>query len=101
MFSMFSMGWIGGGDAKLAAVAALWIGWGSLLNFGLDTAIYGGALTVVLLFVRKLSLPPSLTQFEWVARLHHPKTGVPYGIALAAAGIITFPETALLHSVIT
>lgn len=99
MFSMFSMGWIGGGDAKLAAAAALWIGWGSLLNFGLTTAIYGGVLTVALLMIRKVSLPPSLTRFAWLARLHHPKTGVPYGIALAAAGLMTFPQTALLHSV--
>jgi hypothetical protein len=26
MFGLFSMGWVGGGDAKLAAVLALWIG---------------------------------------------------------------------------
>ncbi|MHA1548407.1 MAG: A24 family peptidase, partial [Alphaproteobacteria bacterium] len=26
-FTLFSLGWIGGGDAKLAAVVALWFGW--------------------------------------------------------------------------
>src|SRR5271169_6266276 len=31
-FGLFSLGWIGGGDAKLAAATALWLGWGSLLN---------------------------------------------------------------------
>jgi prepilin peptidase CpaA len=98
MFTMFSLGWIGGGDAKLAAAAALWIGWGSLLDFSLSTAIYGGVLTVALLLMRKVPLPAALTRIEWLARLHHPKTGVPYGIALAAAAIVIFPETAILHS---
>jgi len=98
MFTMFSLGWIGGGDAKLAAAAALWIGWGSLLEFGLSTAIYGGALTLALLAIRRFPLPPQLDRMEWLSRLHHPKTGVPYGIALAAAAIVIFPQTALLHS---
>ena len=97
MFTMFTLGWIGGGDAKLAAAAALWIGWGSLLDFSLSTAIYGGVLTVALLLMRKVPLPAPLARLEWLARLHHPKTGVPYGIALAAAAIMIFPETALLH----
>lgn len=99
MFTMFSLGWIGGGDAKLAAAAALWIGWGSLLDFGLSTAIYGGVLTVGLLLMRRFPLPPLLSRMQWLERLHHPKTGVPYGIALAAAAIMIFPQTALLHSV--
>jgi prepilin peptidase CpaA len=98
MFAMFTLGWIGGGDAKLAAAAALWIGWGSMLEFGLSTAIYGGVLTIVLLTMRKVPLPAALSRIEWLARLHHPKTGVPYGIALAAAAIVIFPQTAILHS---
>ena len=49
MFAMFSMGWIGGGDAKLAAAIALWLGWGALLDYSLSAAIYGGALTVFIL----------------------------------------------------
>ncbi len=27
------------------------------------------------------------------SRLHSPKAGVPYGIALAAAGLLVYPET--------
>src|SRR6476646_4373115 len=31
-FAMFSAGWIGGGDAKLAAATALWLGWDKLFD---------------------------------------------------------------------
>src|SRR6202034_4356493 len=32
-FAMFSFGWIGGGDAKLAAVTALWLGFAHLSDY--------------------------------------------------------------------
>ena len=53
MFAMFALGWIGGGDAKLAAAIALWLGWGALLDYSLSAAIYGGALTIVILLGRR------------------------------------------------
>ena len=31
--------------------------------------------------------PPSLARIDWLARLHNANAGVPYGIALAAAGL--------------
>ena len=34
-------------------------------------------------------LPPQ----DWLMRLHSPKEGVPYGVALAAAGLLVYPET--------
>jgi prepilin peptidase CpaA len=92
-FAMFSRGWIGGGDAKLAAATALWLGWTPLLDYGLAASLFGGALTFAIIFGRKLVLPPALARFEWIARLHHPKSGVPYGIALAVAGLFVYPQT--------
>ena len=32
-FACFALGWIGGGDAKVAAGAALWFGFGHLLDY--------------------------------------------------------------------
>ena len=32
-FVFFARGWIGGGDAKLAAATALWLGFDQLLNY--------------------------------------------------------------------
>ena len=93
MFSMFALGWIGGGDAKLAAATSLWLGWSLLFEYGMKAAIYGGAMTVLILLARCLVLPTWLSRHAWIERLHDRKTGVPYGIALAAAGLMLYPHT--------
>ncbi|MGA7546637.1 MAG: prepilin peptidase [Methyloceanibacter sp.] len=92
-FCLFAFGWVGGGDAKLFAATCLWLGPEMLLTYGLITALIGGALTLVLLFLRGMPLPAVLTSQGWLLRLHNPKEGVPYGIALAAAGLLVYPET--------
>ena len=92
-FALFSMGWIGGGDAKLAAATALWLGWAQMLDYGLIASLLGGVLTLALIMSRKAPLPAWAARLNWLARLHHPKTGVPYGIALAAAGLALYPQT--------
>jgi prepilin peptidase CpaA len=94
-FAMFNLGWIGGGDAKLAAATALWLGWTPLADYGLASALTGGALTLAILMARRLTLPPFLASHAWIARLHDAKTGIPYGIALALGGMIAYPETQL------
>jgi len=91
VFVMFSLGWIG--DAKLAAATALWLGWSSVLDFGVTAAICGGFLTLAILGARSMPLPAILERRAWIARLHHRKTGIPYGIALAAAGIAQYPHS--------
>jgi prepilin peptidase CpaA len=93
MFTLFACGVIGGGDAKLAAAISLWLGWGTMVDYGLTAALYGGALTLAILLGRRLALPVWLSRHEWIARLHDAKTGVPYGIALAAAGMMLYPHT--------
>ncbi len=92
-FAMFSAGWIGGGDAKLAAATALWMGWSMVLDYGVVASICGGLLTLGLLTARARPLPRILAEFPAIGRLHDPKAGVPYGIALAAAGLIEYPHT--------
>jgi prepilin peptidase CpaA len=92
-FGLFALGWIGGGDAKLFAATALWLGPETLLSYGVTTAIIGGVMTLALLFWRNLPLPGALTAQGWLVRLHDAKQGVPYGIALAAGGLLVYPET--------
>jgi len=92
-FAMFSFGWIGGGDAKLAAATALWLGWTPLADYGLVSALTGGALTLVILMARRVALPQALASQAWIARLHNAKSGIPYGIALALGGMAVYPET--------
>jgi prepilin peptidase CpaA len=91
-FALFSLGWIGGGDAKLAAATSLWFGFSALLDYLVWSAIFGGALTLLILQVRFFALPGFATQWSWLVHLHHPKTGIPYGIALAAGALAVFPK---------
>ena len=92
-FGFFSQGWIGGGDAKLAAATTLWLGFGHLLDYMLYASIFGGVLTLVLIQFRKLPLPAVLARQKWIMRLHEAGGGVPYGIALAAAALMVYPKT--------
>jgi prepilin peptidase CpaA len=92
-FVMFNLGWIGGGDAKLAAATAAWLGWTAILNYGLAAALFGGILTLILLGARASPLPAAFRRIEWLARLHNVNAGVPYGIALAAAGLMQYPNS--------
>lgn len=94
-FSMFAAGWIGGGDAKLAAAIALWMGLANLLPFLLYTALIGGGLTLAILMIRRVVLPLPLMQMGWIEKLHNPTTGIPYGIALAGSGLLLYPATAI------
>ena len=92
-FAMFSQGWLGGGDAKLIASTALWIGLDHLFAFLLWTTILGGVLSVVVLVYRRTLPPIWLLRQPWAMRLHDPKEGIPYGVAIAGAGLIVYPET--------
>ncbi|HVY56751.1 MAG TPA: prepilin peptidase [Xanthobacteraceae bacterium] len=92
-FAMFARGWIGGGDAKLAAASALWLGWAHLLDYVLYASLLGGGLTLLLLEFRKWPLPAPVRGQDWVERLHDREGGVPYGIALAAAALLIYPST--------
>ena len=99
-FSMFAFGWIGGGDAKLAAATAIWFGFADVMAYVVVAAAFGGLLTLFLLQFRRFSLPEFLTKQAWIARLHSPTTGIPYGIALAGAGLYLYTETAIWQAAI-
>lgn len=92
-FGMFSAGWIGGGDAKFFVATCLWMGPEHILSYVVWAAVMGGLLTVGLLFLRSIPLPAVLNSQNWIARLHNPKEGVPYGVALAVAGLLVYPDT--------
>lgn len=91
---LFIPGWIGGGDAKLAAAVALWVGFENLLPFLFCATLAGGMLALVFSTFRKFALPRQMAAEEWAVRLHSPKGGIPYGIALAAGALWVYPQTA-------
>ncbi|HZP69827.1 MAG TPA: prepilin peptidase [Pseudolabrys sp.] len=92
-FAFFSQGWIGGGDAKLAAATVLWFGFDHLLDYVIYASLFGGALTLAILQFRRLPLPGLFARQAWISRLHDRAGGVPYGIALAAAALIVYSKT--------
>jgi prepilin peptidase CpaA len=96
-FVCFALGWIGGGDAKFASVIALWLGWAHVMDFLVMAAVLGGGLTLLILVFRKwMILPAFAAGTTWLERLHDPRSGVPYGIALAGAAMVVYPETVWL-----
>jgi len=94
-FLLFIPGWIGGGDAKLAAVIALWMGLDKVLEFLVYSALLGAVLTFAILLFRWKVNNTWLPSVNWILRLHDNKKGVPYGIALAAGAMIVYTQTAI------
>jgi prepilin peptidase CpaA len=95
---LFSRGIVGGGDAKLVAATTLLIGYHDLFGFLFLMSLLGGALAVAILArdkirhqARILSRPGrilSTTQAGGGGMATAPST-VPYGVAIAAGGMIT------------
>jgi prepilin peptidase CpaA len=92
-FLCFTRGWIGGGDAKLAAATVLWLGVAHLADYLVYASLLGGALTLAIIQYRAMPMPQLLLGREWAERLHRPDCGVPYGVALAIAALVVYPHT--------
>ncbi|WP_425406536.1 A24 family peptidase [Hwanghaeella sp.] len=81
----FSRGWLGGGDAKLLAVCALWMGPAEIFPFLFHTALAGGAMAI-------------LWRFEGPVRFALARGGLdvhlavtrelPYGLAIAVGALL-------------
>lgn len=98
-FACFAFGWMGGGDAKIAACVGLWFGFPHLLNYLIYTSLFGGALTLLLLQFRQWPLPYALGSQQWLLRLHDKSSGIPYGIALALGALMIYPQTEWMKAV--
>ncbi len=86
---------IGGGDAKLLAVLAVWAGPGRVVPFLLVTAVAGGALALAWLWHRRIGwtlLVPFHAALagrlpSWLAASSAGRpAGLPYGVAIAIGG---------------
>jgi prepilin peptidase CpaA len=98
-FGFFARGWIGGGDAKLAAATAMWFGFDYLMNYLVYASLLGGALTLLLIEFRLVPLPGVLAGQFWAQRLHRQDGDIPYGIALAGAALLVYPETPWMKAI--
>jgi len=95
-FALFSAGFIGGGDAKLLAAVALWLGWTDLPLFLLYTALAGGILALAMIMWEVFRTHFEITgnpQSSLMRRLVNLRPDLPYGVAIAAGACITLPHT--------
>lgn len=96
-------GFLGGGDVKLAAAAATWVGLDHLPVFALTTALLGGLLSVLVLvmsssstkrLVRANATASLATGTVTIAR--SASTSIPYGVAIAAGAAIAMSMSGAL-----
>ena len=96
---MFAAGWCGGGDAKLLAACALWLGWTGAPVFLLATGVSGGLLAAGLILARKGVIGAYASASPgWFGRLMKPDADLPYGLAIAVGALAAFPSSALVMS---
>ncbi len=76
---LFSRGWVGGGDAKLYAAAALWFNWTDAAALISLTGVAGLLLAFVFMGARITGLRKNLSKED---------RRIPYGVAIAAGAIM-------------
>ena len=86
---LFAWGVVGGGDAKLLAACAVWVGWTGLARFILAVVIIGGLFALLVLWLRRAKLHGSWTEKPWIRRLLSDEEGLPYGVAIGLGGMLT------------
>lgn len=96
-FALFAFGVMGGGDAKLLAATAVWMGMGMpLVEYLLVSTVFGGILTLAILSFRGSALSHVTSQNMFLRNFSQDAGGVPYGIALGVAGLMTYPASPLM-----
>jgi len=99
-FALFALNLLGGGDAKLIAAGAAWIGPDHMIDYLGFITIYGGLLSLAFLAYRRM--PATVLPLPaWAVRLHTAKGPIPYGIAIAAGALAVFPKTELFLSLMS
>ena len=83
--ALFGIGKMGGGDVKLLAAVGLWCSLKSALTLLPAVFITGGLLALLILAARTIA-PKGAGARVMVLK---PRSGIPYGIAIAAGSLIT------------
>ncbi len=97
-FTLFALGAMGGGDAKLLAATAVWMGFGiELVQYLVMAGFVGGVLTLAIMSYRGSALAIFTGHNRMLRNFADSSLGVPYGIGLGIAGLIVYPETALMQ----
>lgn len=92
-FGLFAGGAFGGGDAKLFAAAALWMGWPQVVPFLIATALAGGVLAIVMKFWQAVRIEHEVKNAAWLKQVIRTDLDLPYGVAIAVGCVATYPQT--------
>lgn len=92
-FAAFSLGLLGGGDAKLLGAAGLWFGLTGLAQFLTMTVLAGGLLALAVMAWSLVTFDAELRDSRLLRRIGWLKPSVPYGYAIAAGAIAAFPQS--------
>ena len=76
---LFHFGWMGGGDVKMAGALALWLPAAAVLQLLVVMSLAGGVLTLAMLIPHRIARSAGNPE-------------IPYGIAIAFAGLWIFGE---------
>lgn len=76
---LFSRGWVGGGDAKLYAAAALWFNWTGAAALIFLTGVSGLLLALAFIAAHMIGLRKDVPKED---------RRIPYGVAIAAGAIL-------------
>jgi len=85
-FGCFCMGWVGGGDVKLAAIASLWLGAGLTPAFLMLATIFGAVIALIfaaIAYLKRRSGEPIQAELMML----------PYGPGLASAAVVLFGKS--------
>jgi len=79
---IFHFGLMGGGDVKLIVALALWLPFGAFVTMLMVMSIAGGIVTIVMMIERRIARNSKDIE-------------IPYGVAIAFAGILALREPLL------
>lgn len=96
-FALFALGGMGGGDAKLMAATALFMGFNiHLVEYLVVSAFLGGVLTVAILAYRNSALSVFTSRNLFLRHFADESVGIPYGVALGIGGLFAYPDSPLM-----
>ena len=96
-FILFAVKFFGGGDAKLLAAAAPWVGISAFAPFLMGMALTGGVLAMFLIAFRATPVMPIYAHAPFLIRMHQNKHELPYAVAIAGGGLTCFASTPLFQ----
>jgi prepilin peptidase CpaA len=97
LYRPWEAGGIGGGDVKMAASVAIWVGLGGMIRYALAVAAAGGVVALVMYFLSRKAIRQDVKTNLTLAVLQQSlptvevraegRPSVPYGLAIAAGAV--------------